>query len=358
MKICYLGDYDPEYSRNRVIIKGLQENNAEVIPCQVPSSMCGKYRTLWKKHRALRDQYDVLIVGYSISRFMVIFAKIISRKPVIWNPLFSLYDSWVLDRKLVSKWHPKAWYYFSLDWVACVVADGILLDTDQSVDFFNHMFHIRKEKFKRIFVGTDEDVFHPRGRKERMSTDFYVFFHGNFLPFHGVRYILEAAKILEKDGVRFTIIGSGQTSQDDLKFAESLSLTNVEFIPRIPYDELAERIAEADLCLGVFGDIKRVNRVIPNKIFEAVASGIPVLTATSIAVKELFTEDESIVFCRSMSAEDLAQKIRILKDNEDLRKNIAENALAVYNERASTKEIGAEVKGYLEKFIKSEMNRS
>lgn len=358
MKICYLGDYDPEYSRNRVIIKGLQENNVEVLTCQVSSSMRGKYRTLWKKHRALRDQYDVLVVGYSISRFMVIFAKIISRKPVIWNPLFSLYDSWVLDRKLVSKWHPKAWYYFFLDWVACVVADGILLDTDQSIDFFNRMFHIRKEKFKRIFVGTDEDVFHFREKKERMGTDFSVFFHGNFLPFHGVRYILEAAKILEKDGVRFTIIGSGQTSQDDLKIAEDLNLTNVEFIPRIPYDELAERITEADLCLGVFGDVKRVNRVIPNKIFEAVASGIPVLTATSIAVKELFTEDESIVFCRSMSAEDLAQKIRILKENAWLRRDIAEKALAVYNERASTKKIGAEVKGYLEKFIRSGMSHS
>lgn len=357
MKICYLGDYDPEYSRNRVVIRGLQENNIEVILCQVPNSMRGKYRTLWKKHHALRGQYDVLVVGYSMSRFMVIFAKIISRKPVIWNPLFSLYDSWVLDRKLVSKWHPKAWYYFFLDWIACVAADGVLLDTNQSIDFFNHMFHVRKEKFKRIFVGTDEAVFHPREKKNRESTDFSVFFHGNFIPFHGVKYILEAAKILEKDGVRFTLIGSGQTSQEDLKFAEDLKVTNVEFIPRIPYHELAERISGADLCLGVFGDIKRVNRVIPNKIFEAVASGIPVLTATSTAVKELFVEDESIIFCRSMSAEDLAQKIRILKENEGLRKSIVEKALAVYNKQASTKEIGAEVKEYLEKFTIPGMSR-
>jgi len=351
MKICYFGDYDPEYSRNNVVMKGLRKNGVDVIPCQVPTSFRRKYYMLWKKHRALRGQYDVLVVGYSISRFMAVFAKLVSEKRVVWNPLFSLYDSWVLDRKLVSKWHPKAWYYFFLDWVACVAADGILLDTNQSIDFFCRSFHVRKDKFKRIFVGTDEEVFYPREKKRNEEDTFSVSFHGGFIPFHGVRYIIEAAEVLQKENIRFTIIGFGQTYKQDRQLAESLAVKNIEFVPPVSYRELAEQIASADLCLGVFGNIERVNRVIPNKIFEAVASGIPVLTASSTAVKELFADGESIMFCNSMDAKDLAQKIVLLKENKELRRKIAESALAVYCEQASIKKIGAEVKEYLEKFV-------
>ena len=35
MKICYFGTYDPIYTRNRLMIQGLKENNVEVVECRV-----------------------------------------------------------------------------------------------------------------------------------------------------------------------------------------------------------------------------------------------------------------------------------------------------------------------------------
>jgi len=35
MTICYFGDYNSNYSRNRVIIKGLKENGVNVLECNV-----------------------------------------------------------------------------------------------------------------------------------------------------------------------------------------------------------------------------------------------------------------------------------------------------------------------------------
>ncbi len=349
MKVCYFGDYDVEYSRNRVFIKSLQEAGASVVECRTNSKSVWRYAELIRKLFALRGKYDVILVGYSLSRMIAPLAKIFGNKPVVWNPLFSLYDSWILDRKLASKKSAKAKYYFWLDKIACCFVDGIILDTEENVTFFSETFHIPRGKFTRVFAGADEEVFHPREHKQ--NDVFTAHFHGNFIPFHGVEYIIRAAKILENENIVFNIIGSGQTYARDRALAESLCAKNVRFISKVPYEELAERIATADMALGVFGDEDRVNRVIPNKIFEAVASGIPALTAESSAVKELFANGESILFCQSMNSEDLARKIMKLKENPEFRQALSRRAISVFRERAGGLKIGNEILEYIKTFI-------
>lgn len=346
MKICYFGDYDPEYSRNRVFVKSLREAGASVVECCDASKSAWRYFRLARKLISFRGEYDVILVGYSLSRFVVPLAKIFGGKPVVWDPLFSLYDSWILDRKLAKKNSVKATYYFWLDKIACCFADGIILDTEENITFFSKTFRVPRKKFKRIFVGTDEEIFHPREQKQ--NSIFAVHFHGNFLPFHGVEYIIRAAKILENENIVFNIIGSGQTYARDRALAESLSTQNIRFLGKISYLELAGMLSKADLALGVFGEKERVNRVIPNKIFEAVAMRIPVLTADSLAVKELFTGGASIMFCREQDPEDLAKKILILKNNRKLQEDIAEEALAIFQGKASMKTIGPEILSFLE----------
>lgn len=353
MKICHFGDYDPGYSRNRVFRKALLGAGVSVIECCDASKSAWRYFRLARKLISLRVEYDVILVGYSLSRMVVPLAKIFGGKPVVWDPLFSLYDSWILDRKLAKKGSVKATYYFWLDKIACRFADGIILDTEENINFFSGTFNIPRKKFTKIFVGTDEEVFHPR--EQRPDDTFTIHFHGNFLPFHGVEYIVRAAKILENENIVWNIIGSGQTYVENKALAESLGAKNIRFIPKVPYEELANRIAVADISLGVFGDIERVNRVIPNKIFEAAASGVPVITGESSAAKELFADGESVVFCRNMHAEDLAKKILLLRDNKKLREHIAANALAVFREKASMETIGAEIFLYLKGMVKNKI---
>lgn len=142
MTICYFGDFDPEYSRNRVLIRGLKENGVQVV-------------------YSLRENHDLVIVGYSDARWTVLCAKLRSRKPIIWDAFYSRYDSWVFDRKLVKPKSIKAKYYWLLDWLSCRLADKILLDTQAHVEYFAKTFHIDKSKFIRVFVGSDDAIFRP-----------------------------------------------------------------------------------------------------------------------------------------------------------------------------------------------------
>src|SRR5258708_1372753 len=325
MRILYFGDFDPEYSRNRTIIKGLREHGLEVMLCNVRAEGFQKYYSLWQEHQKLKNAYDALIVGYTDSRWMTLLARMISRRVVIWDGFFSIYDSWVFDRKLVAPGSLKARWYWLLDWMNCRLADLILTDTQAYGDYFAETFHIFREKLLRVFVGTDLDLFQPAKTADAAQQDsFLVHFHGNFIPLQGVQFIVEAADILRDKQIAFQIIGSGQTFPEIMKKAEALQLKNISFIPRVPLHELPLYMRRAHICLGIFGDTQKAQRVIPNKAYEAIASAKALISADTPAMRELFTERQNILFCKSGNAHDLAQKILELKENPELRDHIAQ----------------------------------
>jgi len=79
--VCYFGFYDPEYSRNRIFLKGLRANNVSIIECRSNKTGLKKYIELAKKHWKIRNDYDVLFVAYP-GYMSIILAKLISSKKI------------------------------------------------------------------------------------------------------------------------------------------------------------------------------------------------------------------------------------------------------------------------------------
>jgi hypothetical protein len=67
-------------------------------------------------------------------------------------------------------------------------------------------------------------------------------------------------------------------------------LPALRWVEWVPYDQLAKQIAQADVCLGIFGTSGKAASVIPNKVFQIVASGRPLVTRDSEAIRELLTD--------------------------------------------------------------------
>ena len=142
MTILYFGDFNPDYARNKIIMRGLEQHGAHIV-------------------HSVRDPHDLVIVGYSDSRWAVPLARLLSSKPIIWDAFYSLYDSWIFDRKLASSKSIKARWYWFLDWLSCRLADRILLDTNAHIDYFVKTFRMDRSKFIRVLIGADDQIFHP-----------------------------------------------------------------------------------------------------------------------------------------------------------------------------------------------------
>ena len=74
----------------------------------------------------------------------------------------------------------------------------------------------------------------------------------------------QAAGIISKEdpSIEFKLIGSGQTFPHVRDLATELHLENIQFEGWLPQRELPQRIASADICLGIFGKTEKAGRVV------------------------------------------------------------------------------------------------
>ncbi|MEK7091932.1 MAG: glycosyltransferase, partial [Patescibacteria group bacterium] len=181
------------------------------------------------------------------------------------------------------------------------------------------------------------------GPAPALSNIFLVHFHGTFIPLQGIATIIATAKLLEGEAeIKFRIIGSGQESAKIEALVAELKPTNIEFLPRMSFTDLVDKIKTADLVLGIFGQTDKATRVIPNKVFEALALGKPVLTADSPAARELLTDQENVLFSKAGDSADLAAKILWLKENPVVRGKLSAGARALFNKQLNPKLLVAE----------------
>jgi len=353
MKVCYFGIYKPTYTRNSTLMRGLKENGVEVIECNTRQVSNAKYWQLIKRHQQIRHDYDVMVVGFpgqTIIPLAWLLAKL-NRKKIIFDAFVSLYDSVILDRKQYSKKSLKALKYWLLDWLSCQLADQILLDADEHIKYFIQTFKIKPKKFNRILISCDDSVMYPRDNK--ISRDYFlVHFHGTYIPIQGIEYIIEAAKILKEENIKFNLIGRISDYKPEIDKAKAWGVTNINFIDFLPYEKLAEHIAEADICLGMFGKTEKALRCGAFKITEAMAMKKAVITGDTPAMREFLKDKESILFCQMANGQDLADKILELKNNPELRNKIAVGAYQVYQNYLTPKATAAELIKVINKIIK------
>ncbi len=356
LRICYFGHYDPEYSRNRIIQKVLRRAGAEVIDVNDHSVRLRRYYNLSKK--IIREHFDLMIVGF-MGHTDVPLAKLICRlrrAPLVFDVFISLYDTYVIDRGHYKPGSLMAHKLYYTDAIALRLADRVLLDTDTHIRYFKNTFGISERKFRRIWIGADDEVFRHQNNPVK-NQGFTVLFFGTFIPLQGIEHIIAAASILERSGedVRFVLAGSGQTYSRMREAVEREGIRNVDFLGRVVYENLPALIQRSDLCLGIFGTTPKAGRVIPNKVFESLAMSRCVITADTQAIGEALTHGENIWLVESGSGEQLAEAISTLKRDKPLRERIAKNGYEFFKQNFSLDALEKDVVRVVEEVLTNPM---
>jgi glycosyltransferase involved in cell wall biosynthesis len=347
MKILFIPGREPTYVRNAIIYKALQKNGAEILDCS-DSSACYPTRyvkVLSKFILKRKNNFDLVFVGFFGQPLVPIIKKLTS-KPIILDAFLSAYDTMCFDRKRFKPNSLMGNFFYWLDKYSCNNSDRVLLDTSAHIDYFVKTFGLQKDKFQRIFVGADESLFYPR-EVNREDNRFRVFYYASYLPLHGTEYIVQAAKLLERNwDIGFTIIGKGPQLKNIRQLARRIGIVNVDFIDWIPYEDLPFEIAKADICLGGhFSGSGKSKRVIAGKTYQFIAMKKPVIVGDCPANRELFTHGKSAFMVNMADAESLANGVLELKNNEPLRRGIAEEGYNIFMAKCTIDAIARELKG-------------
>ncbi|MBI4362202.1 MAG: glycosyltransferase [Euryarchaeota archaeon] len=362
MRVCYMGSYDKSLlspGRHQVIQAGLRAHGVEVVECHDAS------RGLLRRWLRLRGQFrrvgrvDALIVGEQ-SHAVVPLAWLLCRLrriPLLFDPHISLYDTAVHDRRECAPRSPRGRLLYRLDWISMHLADIVFSDTRTHGAYFAETFRLPPEKLRTIHVGADESIFHPPETPPARGTHaFEVLFYGSYIQVHGMEAIFDAVARLEPHGdIHFTIIGHDFVEPSYRGIYGNIPRPpNATMVGRVPLERLPDRIASADVCLGIFGTTEKAGRAVPTKAYQIIACGRPLVTADTPAAREVFHHGEDAWLIPAGSGEALARAILHLQGDPALRERLAAGGLALYRSRFTPGAIGGSVLSALREVVGKE----
>lgn len=338
LRVLFTCGREPNYTRNEVILRAMRARYTvtEVTDDRPGSLIARGVRVLPRLIPHLRrDDFDLVFVGF-YGYLLMPWVRCLTRRPVIFDAFVSNYDTLCFDRRRFSPHSIPGRLAFWLDRIACNAADRVLLDTASHKMYFAETFGLVADRLYHLYVGCNEDLFFPQSGSSS-EDEFRVLYYSSYLPLHGVEHIVTAAELLQgRRNVCFRLIGRGMSYPHVHRLAEQRGVTNVEFMPPVPYRQLPEEIAAADLCLGgPFGDTPKARRIIPGKTFQFLAMARPVIATDTPGNRELLAHGENAYLVPLADAEALANAIAYLQDKVAHREAIAAGGYQSYQQRCS-----------------------
>ncbi len=221
---------------------------------------------LFASARAFARCDVVFVTPHPLVALYVLLAKTFGRRVVIDQILTYVSHGEVLP------WFPRwldAWTYRR--------ADGILTHSETLRRELTTEFSVDLERVEVVYPVLDLTLFSRRYEAEAdalrrelgIKDRFVVLYHGMWHPWHGLRYLYEAARVLHSHSeIVFVVIPKdGEPSRDNLVFIEEQ-----------PFERLPVYLQMADVWCSGFDTDTRGERAFSSTLIQALALGIPVVT--------------------------------------------------------------------------------
>ncbi|HSW85838.1 MAG TPA: hypothetical protein VLF79_04525 [Candidatus Saccharimonadales bacterium] len=220
------------------------------------------------------EVYVITFRGYEMLLFM---ALTFTRRSLIFDEFIN-FTEWMEEHgRLKHGTYSYSIFRRLYAWLVkrCLI---ILADTDAHANYSAEINNLPRSKYRIIPVGTDESIFKKIHDYHPTNKPFKVFYYGNMLPLHGLKYLLEAALVLKGlPEIEFIIVG-GKTSAYNACQAAINAGANIKYKSWIPLRQIPMQAAEAGLSIGgPLGNTLQSKFVITGKTYQFLSLGVPVL---------------------------------------------------------------------------------
>lgn len=314
----------------------------------------------WKSIKiAFQERYDLLFATSTplTAGLPGIAVKLLGKRTKF---VFEVRDLWPELPKALGMKNPVFLGGMSvLEWLSYHTADGCIGLSPGICDGIKK----RSQKGKPIALipnGCDLGLFRPSDEpltSERLPNlprnKKIAVFTGAHGVANGLDAVVDAAKVLHdkgRDDIMIVFIGDGKMKPHLQDRVKREMLNNVLFYDPIPKVQLAEIISCADVGLMVLANVPAFYYgTSPNKFFDYVASGLPVVNNYPGWLADMIKANELGVVTEPNNPESLAEGIEFLIDNEDLRKKYGLNARTFAEKEFSRNDLGDKFEAFLSK---------
>jgi glycosyltransferase involved in cell wall biosynthesis len=200
-------------------------------------------------------------------------------------------------------------------------ADRIVVN---SPGFIDHLAvrGAQTEKVVLIRNGVDPAMFDPTSEgaefraRHGLEDKFVALYAGAHGVSNDLTVLLDAAYLLRKDRrIRFVLVGDGKEKQNLVLYAAEKKLDNVGFLAPVAKREMAEVLAAGDCGIAILKPIPLYGTTYPNKVFDYMAAGRPVVLAIDGVIRKVVEEAGAGLAVPPGNARALADAIRSLADD-------------------------------------------
>jgi glycosyltransferase involved in cell wall biosynthesis len=171
-----------------------------------------------------------------------------------------------------------------------------------------------------------QDHGQPVREQFQLTDEFVVTYAGALGQANDIPTLIQAAKLVSDDPkIQFLIAGGGHHKDQLQKLASDLNLQNLRFVGHFPKDKIGDLLAASDACVACLQNIPAFKTTYPNKVFDYMAAGRPVLLAIDGVIRKVIEDADGGVYVEPGDAEALANAIRQMKESPDHAKQLGQN---------------------------------
>ena len=243
--------------------------------------------------------------------------------------IMNVSDLWPDSAKYIGMLREKSLTYKMMAGLAHFLYRSAWLVTGQSREIISEIqSQVPEARGYHLSNGVDLSRFDRKFRLDSIRKRYlkqgetgFVFagLHGLF---QGLDQVVMTAEKLRDEPVRFILIGDGADKQTLIKSAKERGLRNIDFYPPVSHDEIPAILASMDVALITLKSA--IRGAVPSKIYEAMASGIPVLLVAEGEARGIVQEAGAGLVVSPGDSENLLHAVRKLAQDAVIRVRMGE----------------------------------
>ncbi|MEW5831192.1 MAG: glycosyltransferase family 4 protein [Chloroflexota bacterium] len=233
-------------------------------------------------------------------------------------------------------------------------ADRVMVN---SPGYLDHVKGRGARSVELIPNGADPAMFDPADQGESFRTrhlladKFVVLYAGAHGMSNDLGVVLDAAKLLEGTQIQIVLLGDGKEKAALQARSDALGLDNVTFLPPVPKSGMGAALAGADACLAILKPLDEYKLTYPNKVFDYMAAGRPVVLAIDGVIRQVVEAADCGIFAEPGDPSALAEGIRRLAADRAKSRQMGLNGRAYIESHFSRAAIGEKLVALLQDVV-------
>lgn len=228
-----------------------------------------------------------------------------------------------------------------------------------SPGFIEHIERIGAKNIQLVPNGSDVAMFDPqaKGIGLRQNLDLGQKFVALYAGAHGISNDLEvllesADRLRRQTEIIIIFLGDGKEKPNLITKAKEMNLPNVRFLDPVPKAEMPTYLAISDICIAILKPIQMYKTVYPNKVFDYMAAGRPVVLAIDGVIKEVIETANAGIVVPPGEPAALADAIQLLASDQNQRLSMGNNGRRYVEANFNRPALAGKLLGLMENLVK------